>query len=122
MTSSLSQSFAIDLVECPESANTYILVNKLSIDGINESVDCDSIPEPQHYRSALLTSVLALIFMSGQTIHEDLMWKFLNKLGFDVNSKQLLPISGILLCFEIQIEIRFNSIYLIYRRFKWYYN
>ena len=87
MRTQLSDNFAIELAECPETSNSYILVNKLSAEGLKEAINGESIPGKQLLQSALLAPVLAVIFMSGGTVAEDVVWKFLTKLGFDANSK-----------------------------------
>ena len=83
----LSDVFGIELAEVPEVPNTYILVNKLPTNGLKEAIDSQSIPDQQLLETSLLTTVLSMIFMSGETVHEEKVWKFLSKLGFDTKSK-----------------------------------
>ncbi|XP_054155130.1 non-structural maintenance of chromosomes element 3 homolog [Oppia nitens] len=84
----LDQVFGIQLVDCPDKTNEYILVNKMN----NKEIECRS--DVQMYRTSVLSLVLSVIFMNGQSCAEHIMWNFLAKLGFDVNSKsQLLSIN-----------------------------
>ncbi|CAG2115712.1 unnamed protein product [Medioppia subpectinata] len=91
--SEMSRVFGLSLVECPDATNTYIVVNKLPADGLKHVMDGDSMPDSQHFMSALLTTVLALIFMSQQSCPEDLMWRFLKRIGFDVSSKTAIQLN-----------------------------
>ena len=72
------------------------MISKLPAEGLREAVSNEVMPNKQLLQSTLLSTVLSVIFMSGGTVHEDVIWKFLTRLKFDVTpkSKQLIPLGN----------------------------
>lgn len=74
----LEKVFGFELVELGPKTQLYILVNKLAggQGGLEE-------PSPAHPKMGLLLVILALIFMKGGVLRENVVWKFLKKLQVD---------------------------------------
>ncbi|XP_004690130.1 PREDICTED: melanoma-associated antigen B2 [Condylura cristata] len=69
--------FGIDLKEGDPAGHTYVLISKMALPH-REDADSADLGLP---KNGLLLPLLGMIFMSGDRITEEELWKFLNVLG-----------------------------------------
>ncbi|RWS14791.1 melanoma-associated antigen D2-like protein, partial [Dinothrombium tinctorium] len=106
----LKHVFGYKLVAIPEK-HQYILVNNIRVD---DPKLIDRTPE-SYQTIGILLPVLAVIFMNNDELKEDEMWKFLAKLGCDVDIKT--PINGLDLSIkELLINRWTRQLYLVHEK------
>lgn len=75
--------FGLDIKEVYSNKNTYILINKLEL-------SCDSREHRGVPNTRLLMTILGMIFMKGNCVPEEEVWKAVNLMGLHIGKKHFI--------------------------------
>lgn len=76
----LNHVFGFAMMDMEEKKGSYVLINRLE-EELEPSMQHLRFSDEENGQMGLLYTVLGLIFMSGDVIRDDVLWKFLTQMG-----------------------------------------